>query len=420
MSAVHDEASGADEAEQAADAAVAPETVPGGRTRPAEPGDGRAGAEPSTGSRVVSGEPDAGTSAGDSPIGGAPVGDELPAAEPAGGEAAVDEISAAEPGAEPGADTDDAEPGTPEPGTAGPRAAGPRAAEPGSAESDDAGLDTAEPGAAEPDDAGTGTAAPDDADSTADESATGEPSADERSGTDAIDTPPAGADGPAADPAELAPGTGQAEDGRPAGSEPEDDAPARSDAAVAVSRTPPDLTEDDALDSALEALLLVVDVPAGEELLADVLDQPVARIRTALQRLASGYEEAGRGIDLRRVGEGWRFYTRETYAPYVERYLLDGQRAKLTRAALETLAVISYRQPVTRARVAAVRGVNVDGVIRTLVGRGLVEEAGTDPETGGFLYCTTELFLERLGLSSLKDLPPLAPLLPEVDTIDDV
>lgn len=190
--------------------------------------------------------------------------------------------------------------------------------------------------------------------------------------------------------------------------------------AAAVGHTPPDLTEDSALDSALEALLLVVDVPAGEELLADTLEQPVARISTALQRLSERYTADERGFDLRRVGDGWRFYTRETYAPYVERYLLDGQRSKLTRAALETLAVIAYRQPVTRSRVAAVRGVNVDGVIRTLVGRGLVEEAGTDPETGGYLYCTTELFLERLGLSSLKDLPPLAPLLPEVDTIDDV
>jgi len=190
--------------------------------------------------------------------------------------------------------------------------------------------------------------------------------------------------------------------------------------AAAVGHTPPDLTEDSALDSALEALLLVVDVPAGEELLADTLEQPVARISTALQRLSERYIADERGFDLRRVGDGWRFYTRETYAPYVERYLLDGQRSKLTRAALETLAVIAYRQPVTRSRVAAVRGVNVDGVIRTLVGRGLVEEAGTDPETGGYLYCTTELFLERLGLSSLKDLPPLAPLLPEVDTIDDV
>ncbi|PFG98118.1 segregation and condensation protein B [Saccharopolyspora erythraea NRRL 2338] len=197
--------------------------------------------------------------------------------------------------------------------------------------------------------------------------------------------------------------------------------PGAEDGTAAVeTNAAPDLSSDDDLDAALEALLLVVDVPAGEELLANTLDQPVARIREALRRLSDGYAEARRGIDLRRVGDGWRFYTRETYAPYVERYLLDGQRAKLTRAALETLAVIAYRQPVTRSRVAAVRGVNVDGVIRTLVGRGLIEEAGTDPETGGILYCTTELFLERLGLSSLKDLPPLAPLLPEVDAIDDV
>lgn len=186
------------------------------------------------------------------------------------------------------------------------------------------------------------------------------------------------------------------------------------------AQEPPDLTADTELDSALEAVLLVVDVPAGEQLLAETLRQPVQRVRTALYRLSDRYAAEERGIDLRRVGDGWRMYTRELYAPYVERYLLDGQRSKLTRAALETLAVIAYRQPVTRARVAAVRGVNVDGVIRTLVGRGLVEEAGTDPESGGLLYCTTELFLERLGLSSLKDLPPLAPLLPEVDAIDDV
>lgn len=192
------------------------------------------------------------------------------------------------------------------------------------------------------------------------------------------------------------------------------------EAAEGEDTSAPDLGEDSALDAALEALLLVVDVPAGEELLAGALDQPVERVRQALHRLSAAYTEAGRGIDLRRAGEGWRLYTRDTFAPYVERYLLEGQRSKLTRAALETLAVIAYRQPVTRSRVAAVRGVNVDGVIRTLLARGLVEEAGTDPETGGTLYCTTELFLERLGLSSLKDLPPLAPLLPEVDAIDDV
>ncbi|HEY3611907.1 MAG TPA: SMC-Scp complex subunit ScpB [Pseudonocardiaceae bacterium] len=189
--------------------------------------------------------------------------------------------------------------------------------------------------------------------------------------------------------------------------------------AVEESDLPP-LADDTELANALEALLLVVDVPAGEELLATALDQSVARITDALHRLAAGLTERGSGIDLRRVGDGWRFVTRDRYAPYVEKLLLDGQRAKLTRAALETLAVIAYRQPVTRSRVAAVRGVNVDGVIRTLVARGLIAETGTDSETGGILYRTTELFLERLGLSSLEDLPAIAPLLPEVDAIDDV
>ncbi|MGI8306738.1 SMC-Scp complex subunit ScpB [Saccharopolyspora hattusasensis] len=219
---------------------------------------------------------------------------------------------------------------------------------------------------------------------------------------------------------ELEPQAAAEESPTPPPAEPQEPSQAAGDSEAVETPSAPDLTSDAALDAALEALLLVVDVPAGEELLADTLEQPVARIRSALRRLSAGYAEAERGIDLRRVGDGWRFYTREKYAPYVERYLLDGQRSKLTRAALETLAVISYRQPVTRSRVAAVRGVNVDGVIRTLVGRGLIEEAGTDPETGGILYCTTELFLERLGLSSLKELPPLAPLLPEVDSIDDV
>lgn len=180
------------------------------------------------------------------------------------------------------------------------------------------------------------------------------------------------------------------------------------------------LSDDGELDAALEALLLVVDSPIGEDSLASALDQPVGRVVGALQRLRDGYTDAGRGIDLRRVAQGWRLYTRDVFAPFVERLLLDGQRAKLTRAALETLAVVAYRQPVTRSRVAAVRGVNVDGVMRTLVARGLVEEAGIDPETQGVLHRTTELFLERLGLSSLEDLPPIAPLLPDVDTIDDV
>ncbi len=181
-----------------------------------------------------------------------------------------------------------------------------------------------------------------------------------------------------------------------------------------------ELREDPELDAALEALLLVVDAPTEADALATAVDQPVARVRVALSRLSRGYTDAGRGIDLRHVGGGWRFYTRETYAPYVERLLLDGRHARLTRAALETLAVIAYRQPVTRARVSAVRGVNCDGVLRTLVSRGLVQEAGVDGATQGILFRTTELFLERLGLSSVDDLPPLAPLLPDVDSIDEM
>ncbi|SDD77060.1 SMC-Scp complex subunit ScpB [Actinokineospora iranica] len=225
------------------------------------------------------------------------------------------------------------------------------------------------------------------------------------------DTSPAEPEAGESDPAEVA-------DQVPSGAAPpEEDEP---EDLVAAKAAFPDLTEDAALDAALEAVLLVVDAPAEDEVLATAVDQGVARVRTALRRLSARYTEQGSGIDLRRVGAGWRFYTRDRYAPVVEKLLLDGQRAKLTRAALETLAVIAYRQPVTRARVAAVRGVNVDGVIRTLVVRGLIEETGTDSETGGILYRTTELFLERLGLSSLEDLPPIAPLLPEVDAIDDV
>jgi segregation and condensation protein B len=183
----------------------------------------------------------------------------------------------------------------------------------------------------------------------------------------------------------------------------------------------PDALADDAeLEAALEALLLVVDAPTEDEVLAQALDQPVARVRAALHLLSERYTAERRGIDLRHVGAGWRFYTRDAHAPYVERMLLDGQRARLTRAALETLAVVAYRQPVTRARVAAVRGVNCDGVLRTLLTRGLVQEAGVDEATQGTLFCTTELFLERLGLSSLEDLPPLAPLLPDVDAIDEL
>ena len=183
--------------------------------------------------------------------------------------------------------------------------------------------------------------------------------------------------------------------------------------------TAPEL-DDDELGRVLEALLLVVDTPIAVEALAATTEQPVYRIAAKLRLMADEFAERDSGIDLREAGGGWRMYTRSRFAPYVERLLLDGARSKLTRAALETLAVVAYRQPVTRARVSAVRGVNVDAVIRTLLARGLITEAGTDPDTGAVTFSTTELFLERLGLSSLADLPDIAPLLPELDAIDDL
>ncbi|WP_068025306.1 SMC-Scp complex subunit ScpB [Nocardia mexicana] len=182
----------------------------------------------------------------------------------------------------------------------------------------------------------------------------------------------------------------------------------------------PGSLDDTEFRAALEAMLLIVDAPAPVELLASAVGDSEQRVGEALREMSAELTARGSGMDLRFVGDGWRYYTRTDYAPYVERMLLDGARSKLTRAALETLAVIAYRQPVTRARVSAVRGVNVDGVIRTLVARGLIAEAGTDPETNGTQYITTELFLERIGLASLAELPSLAPLLPGVDLIDEI
>lgn len=174
------------------------------------------------------------------------------------------------------------------------------------------------------------------------------------------------------------------------------------------------------LGSVLEALLLVVDTPVTVEALGAATGQPVYRIAARLQQMAEELTERDSGIDLRQNSEGWRMYTRSRFAPYVEKLLLDGARSKLTRAALETLAVVAYRQPVTRARVSAVRGVNVDAVMRTLLARGLITEAGVDDDTGATTFATTELFLERLGLTSLAELPDIAPLLPDVDTIEDL
>lgn len=181
-----------------------------------------------------------------------------------------------------------------------------------------------------------------------------------------------------------------------------------------------DDVDDDELSRILEALLLVVDAPVSAETLGTVTGQPVHRITEILSTMSEELTGRDSGIELREAGGGWRLYTRARYAPYVERLVMDGARSKLTRAALETLAVVAYRQPVTRARVSAVRGVNCDAVMRTLVARGLIIEVGNDPDSGATTFSTTELFLERLGLSSLEDLPDIAPLLPDVDVIDDL
>lgn len=174
------------------------------------------------------------------------------------------------------------------------------------------------------------------------------------------------------------------------------------------------------LTGALEAVLLVVDEPVPARTLAELLERPTREVDEALTALSREYSEDERGFDLREVAGGWRFYTREAYAEVVERFVRDDQQARLTQASLETLAVVAYRQPVSRGRVAAVRGVNVDGVFRTLLTRGLIEEAGTDPESGAILYRTTAYFLERVGLRSLDELPDLAPHLPNVEEVDDL
>jgi segregation and condensation protein B len=173
------------------------------------------------------------------------------------------------------------------------------------------------------------------------------------------------------------------------------------------------------LRPALEAVLMVADQPLDHVTLASAVGYPVEQVLEALDALAEEYAAQGRGFDLRNVAGGWRFYTREEYAAVVERFVLEGQQARLTQAALETLAVVAYKQPVSRARVSAVRGVNVDGVMRTLLARGLVEECGHDEETTATLYRTTSYFLERIGVTSIDDLPELAPFLPEMGDLDD-
>lgn len=174
------------------------------------------------------------------------------------------------------------------------------------------------------------------------------------------------------------------------------------------------------LRAALEALLMVAEEPMTSSTLATLTRTPQEAVVTTLHDLAQEYAVQERGFDLRELAGGWRFWTRDNCAQVVERFVLDGQHGRLSQAGLETLAVVAYRQPVTRARISAIRGVNVDGVVRTLVTRGLIEETGHDNETGAHLYRTTSYFLERLGLKTLAELPSIAAHLPMPDNVEEV
>jgi segregation and condensation protein B len=173
------------------------------------------------------------------------------------------------------------------------------------------------------------------------------------------------------------------------------------------------------LTRVLEAILMVAEEPVDPHLLAQVLEEPLEDVVEELEGLAGLYETQGRGFCLREVGGGWRIYSHPAAAPWVERFVLARQTPRLSAAALETLAVIAYRQPVSRAQIAAIRGVNVDGVVRTLVQRGLVEEVGRDPGPGqAVLLGTTVAFLEKTGLRDLSELPSLAEFVPGPETAE--
>ncbi len=184
-----------------------------------------------------------------------------------------------------------------------------------------------------------------------------------------------------------------------------------------------ELIVSDQLDAetvrAIEAIVMVSMEPVPNEMLAQLLEQPTAVVEQLCLQLADAYDEAGHGFQLVKVAGGWRYQTHADLSPYVERFLLDGQRARMSGAALETLAIIAYKQPLSRAQIASIRGVDPDGVIRTLQARGYVEEKGRDTGPGqAILFGTTPLFLEKLGLNALSDLPPIAEFVPGADVVE--
>jgi segregation and condensation protein B len=170
---------------------------------------------------------------------------------------------------------------------------------------------------------------------------------------------------------------------------------------------------------AIEAILMVADQPIEEHLLAQLLEVSPDRVVEMCEELAAAYDSGGRGFVMVRVAGGFRFQSHPDLAAYVERFVVEGQSAKISTAALETLAIVAYKQPISRHQVSSIRGVNVDGVVRTLSHRGLIEEVARDPGPGtAVLFGTTPLFLERLGLATLDDLPPLGQFVPGADVVE--
>ena len=172
---------------------------------------------------------------------------------------------------------------------------------------------------------------------------------------------------------------------------------------------------------AVEAILMVAEEPVEPQLLAELLELSPGRVEELCATLAAAYEAEGRGFQLAKEAGGYRFQSHPEQAPYVERFVLEGQSARLSAAALETLAIIAYKQPISRAQMAAIRGVNVDGVVRTLEQRGYIEEIARDPGPGqAVLYGTSRLFLEKLGLDSVDDLPPLGQFVPGAEVVEQL
>ena len=176
---------------------------------------------------------------------------------------------------------------------------------------------------------------------------------------------------------------------------------------------------DGELVRAIEAIVLVATEPVEPAMLAQLLEQPVKVVEEVCARLAAAYDEAGHGFQLVRIAGGYRYQTHPDVAPYVERFILDGQRARLSGAALETLAIVAYKQPISRAQIASIRGVDPDAVLRTLQMRGYIDQIGRDPGPGqAVLWGTTGQFLEKLGLDSVNDLPPLAGFVPGAEVVE--